>query len=310
MLVLGAFSCKKEESNTSVPRLEGLFLKDSVVPYVASGETVTLTADVSDIYTSDNSTPSESIGIYWTASMNSKTIQRDTTTRNIKVSNPSFVFKTADLGKVTITCYAFAGSDYINSTSTVSFSVIDPENSLTGVEGTAATIGGNKYYTTDIDGTTWMANNLYGTENGVSFHLSSVTDSFIGKFYTWEEAQVACPEGWALPDAEAWDALGTDACALMANAVLLEEQMWTYWPGMNITNAKKFNAIPAGYVDLTGGQDNVQGFMDYAIFWTATPSQTSEDMAEYRYIYADKTQVQKGVGSKESLALSVRCIKK
>ncbi len=307
-LALGILSCKKEETSSTVPSLQGLLLDDEPVPYVAPGTTITIKADVSSIYTSDDKTPSQPIGIYWIASMNSKTIQRDTTTRNINTSNPPFTFKAEELGKVTITCYAFAGPDYINSTAACTFSVIDPEHSLSGLEGTISSIAGNKYYTTDINGTTWMANNLYGTQDGVSFYLSSVTDSFIGRFYTWEEARRACPAGWSLPTAAEWDALGTDACALMANAVLLEEQMWTYWPGMDITNAKGFNAIPAGYVDFTGGRNNVQGFMNYAIFWTADTSD-DEEKGEFRYIYADKPEVQKGFGSKTSLALSVRCIK-
>ncbi len=308
LVALVAISCKKDDNSTTTPSLGGLSLSGTVVPYLAVGETLTLEADVSDIYTSDDSTPENAIGMYWTVTLDGSVVQRDTTSRDIEVSHPKYAYTTTGLGKFTLTCYLFS-SGYINSSSSVSFSVIDPENSLSGLSGKTQNIGGNKFYVTTIDGATWLANNLYGTPSGVSFYLSPVTDSFIGKFYSWKEALTACPEGWSLPSAAEWDALGTDACALMADAVLLEEQMWTYWPGMDITNAKGFNAIPAGYVDLTGGQSNVQGFMDYAIFWTASPSEEDGDLAEYRYIYADKNIVQKGFGSKESLALPVRCIK-
>ena len=306
ILVLAAVlvvACKKENNDTELPSLRGLVITESPKPYVAPGTTVTLHADLSDIITSDDSDPG-TIGLYWVVNDS----QRDTVTRDARKSNPAFSYTASEVGKVTITCYAFA-SGYNNSYSQVTFSAIDPETSLSGLEGNTTSIGGNKFYVTQIEGLTWLANNLYGTESGVSYYLSDVTDSFLGKFYTWEEALSACPEGWTLPTAEQWDTLGEDACALMANATLLDEQMWTYWPDMAITNSLKFNAIPAGYVDLTGGETNVQGFMDFAIFWTASPSE-DEAMAQYRYIYSDRNKIQSGVGSRNSLALSVRCIRK
>ncbi len=305
-LALGlAFSCKKEEENKISPGLYGLDVEEEPVPFVAPGTTVTVQAVTSGLYTSDGSTPEEAIGLYWTVDGSGV---RDTLTLDISASNPAYSYTPEETGSVTIYCYAFS-SGYSNGSVSVSFRAIDPENSLSGLEGETAQIGGNKYYVTTLDGTTWMGNNLYGTDSGISFYLASVTDSFLGRFYTWEEAVSACPEGWKLPSAEQWDALGADAGALMADATVLEEQMWTYWPGMEITNAKKFNAIPAGYVDRSGGDDNVQGYMDYAIFWTATPAGEDGSLAQFRYIYADQPEVQAGTGGKTSLALSVRCIR-
>lgn len=297
------FACKKVEDNVERPSLLGIDLEEEPLPYVAPGTTVTLKADVSYIYTSDNTTPDKPIGLCWSVNKG----KADTLTRDIKASNPAFSYTAQETGEVSITLYAF--SEGYNSTSaSTSYSAIDPETSLSGLTGKTTEIGGSKFYVAEIDGTTWMANNLYGTNSGISFYLSSVTDSFLGRFYTWKEALTACPQGWRLPTADEWDKLGNDACALMTDATLLEKQMWAYWPGMNITNAKGFNAIPAGYVDRAGGDSNVQGFKDYAIFWTASES-TDPSLAQFRYIYADKTEVQKGNGSKESLALSVRCIK-
>lgn len=302
-----AFSCKKDDSTTSLPSLMGLYLENDPLPYVAPGTTITLKADVSAMYTSDLSTPEKPIGLYWT--VNGSTTQRDTLTRDVSISNPAFSYTPTEVGYVTISCVAFSEGYYAASTST-NFSAIDPETSITGLEGKTATIGNNKFYVTDINGVSWMGNNLYGTQSGVSFFLSDVTDTFMGKFYTWEEALTACPEGWKLPTAQEWDALGDDACALMTDAYMLESKLWPYWPGITITNAKQFNAIPAGYVDRNGGDSNVQGFMGYAIFWTASESEEDPMLAQYRYIYADKSKVQQGEGSKTSLALSVRCIKK
>ena len=301
-----AFSCKKDESTTTTPYLSGLDLEETPVPYVAPGTKVALKADVSNIYTSDGKTPEEAIGLYWLIDGES---YRDTTTRDIKVSNPEFSYTPTETGSVTIRCYAFT-KGYSNASVSVSFSAIDPETSVSGITGETSLINGNKYYVTNIDGTTWMANNLYGTQSGISFYLSSVTDSFLGRFYTWEEALTACPEGWKLPTAQEWDALGTDACALMVDAAVLDKQIWPYWPNMVITNTKKFNAIPAGYVDRTGGDSNVQGYSSYAIFWTATEADNDASLAQFRYIYSDNPEVQRGNGGKTSLALNVRCIKK
>ena len=298
-----AFSCKKDDENTATVNLYGLDFEESPLPYVAPGVAITFRADISGLYTSDNSSP-ESIGLYWTVNGG----QRDTLTRDAKKSNPSFTYTATEPGKITVNCYAFA-EDYISTSVSSTYVVLDPQTSLTGLKGETMEIDGHKYYIADIDGITWMASNLFGTQSGISFYLSDVTDSFLGKFYTWEEALTACPEGWQLPTAQQWDALGSDACALMVDASLLDDPMWPYWPGIRITNEKGFNAIPAGYVDRAGGDDNVLGFLDYAVFWTA--SEADEDgMAQFRYIYSDKAQVQKGVGSKKSLALSVRCIKK
>ncbi|MBR1570378.1 MAG: fibrobacter succinogenes major paralogous domain-containing protein [Bacteroidales bacterium] len=303
-----ASACKKDNTEETVPSLKGLTIEESAVPYVAPGTVVKFKADVSDIYSSDSEKEPGDIGVYWVVFRDNMTFLRDTLTRNIKLSNPEFSFTADEIGKYSVNCYAYA-KGFSNASATESFSAIDPDSSLAGLEGETTVIDGRKFYTTEINGTTWLASNLYGTESGISYYLSSVTDAFLGKYYTWLEATEACPEGWKLPTAEEWDSLGEDACSLMTDATLLEEKMWTYWPGMDITNSKLFNAIPAGYVDLTGGWDNIQGFMDYAIFWTASDSD-NPDFAQFRYIYADQPKVQKGVGSRHSLALSVRCIKK
>ena len=309
LLVLGlAFSCKKDDSNVNTPALQGLDISETPVPYVAPGTTVAFKADVSNIYTSDDSTPEEAIGLYWVVTQDSNTLLRDTTSRDIKVSNPQFTYTPLDLGSLTVTCYAYT-KGYTNASVSVAFAAIDPDNSLTGLEGTSSVIDGNKYFVADIDGTTWLTSNLYNTKSGISFYLSDVTDKLLGRYYTWEEALSSCPEGWTLPTAEQWDALGSNACDLMVDAAMLDVQMWPYWPGMDITNAKKFNAIPAGYVDRSGGDDNVQGFMNYALFWTATEAD-DPTLAQYRYIFSDTNAVQKGFGGKTSLALSVRCVKK
>ena len=113
--------------------------------------------------------------------------------------------------------------------------------------------------------------------------------------------------GWRLPTAAEWDALGTNAESLMANADFLEEPLWPYCKEVNITNSLHFNAIPVGYIDRTYYYTPNSGEREYAIFWTADAK--DDTLAYYRYIYGKDPVVHKGEGSRNSLALSVRCVK-
>ena len=92
----------------------------------------------------------------------------------------------------------------------------------------------------------------------------------------------------------------------MANATFVDVTMWAYWPAVVITNTTAFNAIPVGYLDLTYPESPEGGFKEYACFWTADEK---DGMGVFRYIYEESDTVQKGQGSKESLAMSVRCVK-
>lgn len=292
-------SCKKTEESTGLPSLTGLSVTNNATTYVRVGAKLTFTANVSGITPSDNSTPG-TIGLYWQVN----TADRDTLTRDISVSVPQFHYTVDTLGSYTVYCYAYA-SNYYNASASTAFKAIDPETALTGLAGERTeTLDGKRFRTVEVDGKTWLAENYYG--GGHQYRSCEVLDSVLGNYYTWEEAQSVCPGGWHLPTGEEFDALGSSAGSLMADAVFLSDAMWEYWPGMVITNEKGFNAIPAGYLDL-GNTTQEQGFCEYALWWTADP--VDDQLAAFRFIYEDKPLVQKGQGSKTSLALNVRCVK-
>lgn len=293
-----SLSCKKEEETVTVPSISGVSMSDAV-PFVRPGSSQSFTADLSNIYTSDKTDPG-TLGVYWQIGSEAK----DTTTRDASKSNPEKTVTITETGTYTVTCGVFAvKGGYYAGTSSATFQVIDPDSALTGLsDNTEVT----------INGTVWQARNLYGTESGRDYRDCEVVSALFGRYYTWTEAQTACPEGWHLPTAAEFDAsLGDKACPLMAEASFMNVRMWNYWPNMQISNQLQFNAIPTGYIDLSTVQ-GVYGYKEYAAWWTADeiadPYQ-KEGLGIFRYIYESKETIQKGQGSKESLALNVRCIK-
>lgn len=296
-----AWSCKDDEDTTSISSLTGLSMEGDVA-FVAKGETQHIKLNVSNLKSTSGTLP-ETIGIYYQVN----TAKRDTLTKDIKKDpNLTINYKADTLGLYTLTAYAFdKTSQTYSSSASTSFRAIDPGTALKGFSGNVTL--GNKYIEKSIGGLTWMAQNLYETTAGLSFEGCGVMDSVFGRYYTYEEALTACPAGWRLPTQAEWDALGTDSGALMANALFLDSPLWSYSKEVDITNAKGFNAIPTGYIDRTGGVTSNSGNKEYAIFWTADAKDAS--LAHYRYIFGTNPTVQKGEGSRTSLALSVRCVK-
>ena len=297
LTVLLTPGCKKDDDTTS-PSLSGLTVS-TATPYIPFGTSVTFTADVSQIITSDGSTPS-SIGLYWQVDSGN----RDTLTLDVSKSNPAYTLSYVQAGSHTVTCTAFAANYYNNSSSTT-FQAIDPDTAITGIpQQKTMKIGTKEYPVIQSGNLLWMAQNLYG--GGISYGDAPVLDSVFGNYYTWKEASGACPDGWRLPSGNEFDALGQDAGKLMVNASFLDEEMWSYWPAVRITNDLKFNAIPTGYLDKTTELYRDQGLGDYAAWWTAD---CQGELAGYRYIFEENPLVQKSQGSIVSLALNIRCVK-
>ena len=298
-LALITLSCSEDESTASYPSLSGLTITKPV-PYYSLGETLVFEADRSRLTVSEGTMPV--VGLAWQAN-NSK---RDTLTQNVSLSNPSYTVKLDSLGSYTVTCTAFAGSEYYSTSASVSFEVIDPATALTGISGSTTVLDGVTYFTTVVGGKTWMASNMAKSGSGIAYKGAEVSSLPLGRYYTWEEASAVCPSGWHLPSAAEWDTLGEDAGDLMADAIFLEDKMWEYWPAVNITNSTGFNAIPVGYADKSFDSASFSGLGNYSAFWTAD---SSGEMASYRYIVAGEPKIKKGQGSKSTLAMSVRCVK-
>ncbi|MBR4734507.1 MAG: fibrobacter succinogenes major paralogous domain-containing protein [Bacteroidales bacterium] len=291
--ILAFSACKKDETTTSLPSLEGLSVSQAI-PYVAVGENLVFKAKTTNLYTSDNSTP-EAIGLFWQVN----SARRDTLTTDIKKENPEYTYHIDTLGNYQLTCYAYANG-YYNASVVTAFQAIDPAKALTGL---------GKFNTAIINGKEWISSNLNSEGAGVSYMKATVVDPLFGRLYTWEEASTACPSGWHLPSAEEWDAIDKTAGDLMAPAKFLDEDMWKPALGQAITNSTNFNAIPVGYLDNTASVNSFRRHGEIAAFWTSSEAASDPSLAQFRYIIYDSNEIMKGSGDKTSLALSVRCVK-
>ena len=142
----------------------------------------------------------------------------------------------------------------------------------------------------------------------------------MGRFYSWEEAMKACPDGWRLPEesdfhkaaevvtgkslslVEDWKDVNG---AFMVYASFNGDQLWEYWPAVKVSNDSGFSALSFGWCNL--GEKKFQGVTKSAAFWTADEVNTSQ--AVYRYMVVDKPYFYRGIGDKDNFGASVRCIK-
>lgn len=290
-------SCKKDNSTTEgKPSLSGLSI-NAAPAFVAVGDEFTFRANISSLGVSKGTLPT--VGLYWQVN----TAKKDTLTRDAAATNPEYHYKVDSLGTYSVYCYAFGGSNYYNTSASSSFRAVDPAQVLSGLSTAQEITAG---------GLTWQASNLNYQDAGLSFRDSKVLDSAVGRLYSWTEAQTVCPAGWHLPGEEDFSTSFADtegaisAGALMAGASFLGEEMWEYIPGVNITNSFGFNAIPLGYIDMVDPFTPYNKYGEYACYWT---SSQEDGMGTYMYIYAAGKQMQKASGDKETLYMSVRCVK-
>lgn len=234
-----------------------------------------------------------------------------------------FVVSLDTLGSFSLTVSAWADG-YYTKTTTVSFVIVDPKPESGSIKGYGSlnftprfndARDGQLYYYTTVDGKDWMIQNLAWNGAGMAYSQADALSPVFGRYYTWDEAQTACPSGWHLPSSAEFKALAetaggkeaTAAGSLMMNATFNGSRMWEFWPEVTITNSTRFSAIPAGYVVMEDETPYFKGFNNYALFWTSDAVDT--DMAVARYIYVDKPELYAGEFGKKSLRASVRCVK-
>jgi uncharacterized protein (TIGR02145 family) len=223
-------------------------------------------------------------------------------------------------GVYTLVTSAFS-KGYYGQSQELTFHIVDPaiNGSLTGTALLAGIPGGtmvtdsrdtkeNTYYTVPLEGLDWWRNNLAWTGAGIPLYDCEVMSYPVGRFYTWEEAQTACPDGWRLPTAAEWDSLGDVAGDLMCNARFFDKAMWEYWPEVRITNAKMMSVIPSGYA-VRGDYNQFTGFKNFAAFWTADSDPEDASMAQYRYINVNRPEIFKASADKNTFCASVRCVR-
>ncbi len=236
------------------------------------------------------------------------------------------------LGSLSLTFAAFTDDDlYYGSSVAASFTVVksglDGDGSITGFvrtlsDGSFVDVrDGREYVYTDIDGTDWMRQNLAWEGAGTAYSGCDVMSDIFGRYYTWTQAQTACPEGWTLPSDEDWVALGKkygsgaasggdlDALAgsVMQNLYFNGSRMWEFWRDVKITDKSGLSVMPSGYVTVSDGKYSYEALYKYAAFWTAD-SVGSDGVL--RYIYQDKDIVYRGLMPSDNFAASVRCVRK
>lgn len=340
-----ALSCKKDDDSTALPSLSG-DISFTYPEFVKTQETVTFKPEGA------SHPENKGFGYYWKVSPGMTTSDTtkfenglDKSDDSGKESDGSFTYTFPESpGTYTVSCYAFAKnytgiSQYAYVTTVKS----GPEGSIAGIEylpdDPFITVDGVKIHYVTVNGTDWTRSNLYTEDKGVPFRKSKVTGDILGKFYSYEEALTACPEGWRLPTDQDWANLcrefgstsaeaGYDitdiGAALMADATFNGVRMWEYWPEVgDITDISRMDIIPVGYVnlstrdespkdhpylDLTYPEASFTGLYEYAAFWTADTG-ASGNMACYRYLYAKDPTLRVGYADKKTFGASVRCIR-
>ena len=332
--VMTAVSCDKDEDTTALPSLEGI-LSFYAPEFIGPGQTLTMTPKGA-VHPED-----KGIGLYWKVS---PVMSAADTTRfenglsaDGQESDGTFTYTFPDsLGVFTVACYAYAeGYTGISASRYVTTVKAGLDGSLknTGISASDAhiTVDGQDYYYVRIGNLDWFRNNLANRKYGMPYANADIMTDVFGRFYNFEDAVAACPEGWRLPTEEDWislgAALGSSAdkygvmhsigSKIMADAKFNGNTMWEYWPAVgNITNESRFSAIPAGYINLgneaedgTYPEANSYGVYEYAAFWTADSVEGNESMAYYRYITDNQPDLFISKGDKKNFGASVRCVR-
>ncbi len=240
-----------------------------------------------------------------------------------------FAISKDTLGTFSLTANAWADG-YYSSSGSASFTIVDAslENGSLkghpfgpGVDSFTDPRDGVTYYTNKIGDATWMLQNLAWEGSGYPYAGAEDMNMIFGRYYSWDEAVSACPEGWKLPSDSDFAALARAAGAagaveredaagaagsLMGDVYFNGRKMWEYWPAVPISNSTLFTALPVGFMQRTDGAVSFSEIYNYSVFWT---SDSEGDSALARYIYADKNVLFVGALDKTRTAASVRCVK-
>ena len=264
-----------------------------------------------------------------------------TTKDTLDAGEMTFTYKFCDrknfakdtLRTVTVSAYAFADGYYTTYSSSYPVTIVKggvgKDASIQGIEaGTTEIIDGITYYTCTVNGRTWLSRNLVREDVGIPYLSCDAMLDVFGYYMTYEQAQTACPKGYALPDDRQFLELVLDevyedkilkdipgvAGQLMANALFNNEEMWPYWPEINIDNSTRFSAIPAGYANIyeKDGEyvGDFYGVGSYAAFWLDDTDPENPDKAFCRIIVAKSNELRITSQYKKSFGASVRCVKK
>lgn len=308
--------CKKESTETKY--LDG-YIAVSLPHYMLVGDSKTFQIDTMMTLICPDGEP---IGYYFYD--NVRKVADTLVTADGVIRKHTYTFTAPDrLETVSLSFGAFMpkGSKYSTSVATAKVAVVRP-----GLNGSGSITRFDKassfqftdyrddrnYYFTRIGDRDWMRQNLAWEDAGRPYDGCEVMTDIFGRYYTWEEAQYACPFGWRLPTDAEWTALLTGAEAgedipglagrMMGDLYFNGTKMWEYWREVKISDELLFSAMPVGYC----AGNIFDGLFSYAVFWT---SDEEDDLGICRYIYQDKDIVYRGRMSKTDFSASVRCVR-
>jgi len=193
---------------------------------------------------------------------------------------------------------------------------------------------GQTYKTVNIDGQTWMAENLnYKPPKGKSWRYYHDDTSYCnehgrsgcnkyGRLYDWNTAKKVCPAGYHLPSRQEWNNLGRAVGGkreqvggvnyLGAGKKLKAKSGWDVSNG---TDNYGFSALPGGWrhqhynniPDDTGDCDcgDNRGAGGFGNWWTAA-SKDGEDAYQLEMNYDNDDMYE--YNSSKLAAFSVRCV--
>ena len=312
--------CKKDDTTTKT--LEG-YLSVGLPEYMAGGESKTFMIDTLMTLICPDDEP---IGYYF---YDAESKLYDTlVTSSGEILKHYYTYTAPNRigsSKLTLGGFLAPTSKYASFSTSATTSVVFPglsgDGSITGFDKEGSSTfqdarDGKEYYYTAIGGLDWLRQNLAWSGSGVTLAGCAVMTDVFGRYYTWEEAQTACPAGWRLPTDADFTALQADAQAasdipglagkLMGDLYFNGTRMWEYWREVKITDELRFSAMPVGYGTGAGKSFTFQGEYEYAVFWT---SDEEEDLGVCRYIYQNKDIVYRGRMSKTDFVAPVRCVR-
>ncbi|MCQ2145397.1 MAG: fibrobacter succinogenes major paralogous domain-containing protein [Bacteroidales bacterium] len=237
-----------------------------------------------------------------------------------------YTFPKDGLKTYTVTC-AVSAEGYYSASASTTLTMVKPgpEGSIPEIFNESDTDfvtdeDGKQYSYVKVGDLYWMTRNLGTSKSGISYFDAPVMDDIVGKFYNYEEALTACPEGWRLPTDAEWmsaaQLLTEDTLAehetwkgvcggFMIYANFNEYKLWDFWPEVDVTNELDLRVIPVGLANTE--THSFESFNEQAVFWTA--DERNEEQAFVRYIVETVPDMYSMAAHKTSFGASVRCVK-
>lgn len=243
---------------------------------------------------------------------------------------------------VYVMVYPEDSDKYYSSSASISVTLLDRQTSIPEiafvddhVHTFTDTRDGRRYNFFEAGGLQWMKQNLSIAKVDVSgspaaigkaYCDSEIAGEIMGRFYNFEEASRACPDGWRLPSDAEWKNLAealtgrtyedehadfaAAAGEMMVDAHLNGKKMWAFWPDVRIPALSKttLRAIPLGLYNYSTPYKFDTSY-EFAAFWTADSYAKDNKQAYYRYIFWQENDVKCGLADKTSMGLNVRCVR-